>query len=82
MTPEKLRHTISRNVKQRRKELGMTQAALAAACEVTAAAICRLESGVSGASDEMLAYLSEALHCHPAALMMEGVTAKNLKIGA
>ena len=60
----------------------MTQLALAEAINCTQAQVSRLEKGLSGASDEMLAKLSEALKCHPAALMMESARAENLKIGA
>lgn len=82
MTPKQLRALISRNIRERRKELHMNQVALAEACACTQAAISGLEKGKSGCSDEMLAKLSQALHCHPAALLMESQRAENLKIGA
>lgn len=82
MTPKQLRALISRNVRSRRKELGLNQVALASACECTQAQISRLEKGLSGCSDEMIAKLSQALHCHPASLMMENAAQSNLKIGA
>lgn len=82
MTPKQLRSLISRNVRSRRKELGITQTSLAEACNCTQAAISSLEKGNSGCSDEMLAKLSTALHLHPAALMMENAVSTNLKIGA
>lgn len=82
MTPKQLRALISSNVHQRRVELGLNQIALAEACDCTQASISRIEKGLSGCSDEMLAKLSQALKCHPAALMMEPASEKNLKIGA
>lgn len=82
MSPKQLRALISRNVRIRRTELGINQVALAKACQCTQGAISRLEKGISGCSDEMIAKLSQALHCHPASFMMEAASAENLKIGA
>lgn len=82
MSPKQLRALISRNIRERRKELGINQVTLAKACACTQGAISNLEKGLSGCSDEMIAKLSQALHCHPAALMMESSAADNLKIGA
>lgn len=82
MTPKQLRTLISANIRERRKLLHLNQVALASACACTQAQISALEKGKSGCSDEMLAKLSQALHCHPAALLMESAYAENLKIGA
>lgn len=89
MTPTQLRTVISHNIRDLRKRLGIKQIALAEACGSTQATISRLEKGIVGCDDTMLAKLGEALHCHPASLMMaaddraaEKSKQRNLKIGA
>ena len=70
MTPEELRATVSRNIRERRRELHITQVGLATACEVDQSTISSIESGKIGVTDKMLAKISEVLHVHPAALFM------------
>lgn len=85
MSPKQLRTVISENVQRLRKHAHMTQLALATACECKQANISRIEKGLVGCSDEMLAKLSEALDCHPATFMMEATASHRsakLKIGA
>lgn len=89
MTPSQLRSVISQNIRELRKRLGLNQIALAEACESTQATISRIEKGVVGCDDAMLAKLGEALRVHPATLMMaaephvsEKPKHRNLKIGA
>lgn len=68
----KLRRVLADNLKARRKELGMTQQAVADALEVTQPYVAALESAKVSPRVEQLAKLSEALKTTPAALLTEG----------
>lgn len=67
-----LRRILAENLRARRKELGMTQAAVADAIDVTQPYIAALESAKVSPRVEQLAKLSEALKTTPAALLTEG----------
>ncbi len=89
MTPKQLREVISKNVRDAREKANLNQSELAHLCGTRQATISRIENGISGVDDEILAKLGEALKVHPAALMMDaaGKSAekpkhRSLKIGA
>lgn len=71
MTATKLMQILSENIRARRRELGMTQVALAEACKLPQPVISRAERGVVQLSLESLAALSTALRTTPGSLCTE-----------
>ena len=69
--PDVLKGVFRANLKNRRKELGLTQAALAKKIEAHQPYIADLESGDRSPALETLAKLSEALGTSPAELLGE-----------
>lgn len=72
MTPAELKTLFSENLKARRKELGMTQAAVADALGVAAPYIVALEKGHKSPRLENVARLAEVLQTTPSALLSAG----------
>lgn len=62
-------------VHRRRVQAGLAQNELAARIGISAAQLCRIEKGRSGASASVLSRLAEALHCEIADLMPPEPTA-------
>lgn len=71
MTAPQLRRIIGQNVRNRRIELEMTQAALAEAAGITQPNVASIERGSTSPMIETLAALAEALHCPPDLLLRE-----------
>lgn len=69
MTHKELRQVVATNIKARRKEIGLTQVALADACECSSVHISLIESGKTEPSFALLAKLAEALHTTPQGLL-------------
>jgi transcriptional regulator with XRE-family HTH domain len=69
MQPEELRRIIAERVRHRRKELGLTQAALAAEMGVTQPYIAEIESGRSGLHSDRIAILATILRTTPSWLI-------------
>jgi len=69
MQPEKLRKLYGENVKVRRKELGLTQQALADRLDVTQAYVAGIEAGKSWPYAGTFAKMAEALNTSPSALL-------------
>lgn len=81
MKPDQLNAIIGRNVKFRRKELGLNQQAVGSFCGVSAERISQIEHAHCGVPSSMLAVLSECLQCSVAYLVSEDSvpTSENLK---
>ncbi len=69
MEPEELYVILSRNLKARRHELGITQIELAKSSGVQQAIISRVERGDPALSLATLAHLAKALHTSPSTLL-------------
>lgn len=69
MQPAELLEVLKTNVRLRRKELGETQAVVAARAGIAQAYLARIESGVKVPSIDVLAQLATALHTTPSALL-------------
>ena len=67
--PEDLRKLYGKNVKARRKDLGITQTVLAERLDVTPAYICQIEGGTSWPYAGTFAKMAEALGTSPSALL-------------
>jgi transcriptional regulator with XRE-family HTH domain len=76
MQPEELTLTLTRNIRARRKELGITQVELAERTGFTQGAISAFERGDSVPSIATLAKLAEALETQPDALLRTDVFSK------
>lgn len=73
MHPKELCRVIRENIRSRRNELGLTQKAVADACDFTQPGLARIESGASVPSVEALAMIAEALSTTPDALLSPGI---------
>jgi transcriptional regulator with XRE-family HTH domain len=69
VSPSQLRKVLGQNVKQRRRELSLTQEDLAEAAGVTQAFISSLERGATSISVDTLASLAESLKVAPSILL-------------
>jgi transcriptional regulator with XRE-family HTH domain len=76
MTPKEQVRVIAANIKARRKELGLTQRAIATAVGVTAAYVTQVETMTRVPDVEMLARFAEALGTTSAALSTPEVFSK------
>jgi len=81
MTATDLRNVLKGNLKSRRAELGLTQAAAAAAAGITQAYWAQLESGQRVPQFDVIADLSEALRTTPDALLTPEIFSKILESG-
>jgi transcriptional regulator with XRE-family HTH domain len=69
MQPEQLRRIIAERVRYRRKELGMTQADLAAEMKVSQPYVAEIESGRTGLHSDRIAVLATILRTTPSWLI-------------
>lgn len=69
MEPNELREVIRENVRNRRKELGLTQAQVAKGAGCSQAKIAQIEGGTCGIPSEELGPLARALRTTAAALV-------------
>lgn len=76
MTPKEQVRVIAANIKARRKELGLTQRAVAKAVGVTAAHVTQIETMTRVPDVERLAQIAEALGTTSAALSTPEVFSK------
>lgn len=69
MQPQELQELYGLNVRARRKELGLTQEAVAVSLGVTQAYVAAIEKGKSWPRIAVFARLPEVLHTSPSALL-------------
>lgn len=77
MTADQLRDTLRSNVKQRRQELGFTQAAAASRAGLTQAFWAQIEAGQRSPRLDILADIATALNTTPDAILSPDVFLAN-----